>query len=220
MKKFVLAFILLISSLSVNAQYFKKYIFHPEWYVSVGTGVNYFVGEGFRNYSMFNALGIMSRVSLGYNITPIIGLRGNVEWNTHNWPTYNNISVIKSFNAKDLTIDAILNLTNWWFGYNKNQAFTCSLYGGAGVGYRDESISLPTTMVTYVLRGGINGSYRINPKVSLLLQAETNLVTDNYNGFILGNPFDMYPAVCIGVNYTFPKNKIVLHSHKYNYEIY
>jgi hypothetical protein len=216
MRKVYFVVILSICSSLTNAQFTKKVLYRPFYYVSVRTGTNVFVAEGFSDYSMTKALGFNGTLSAGYNFTPVIGLRGNVGLSTHSWPDKSDNFNVKSFLATNFTADLTINATNLMGGYDNQRMYDLSLFGGAGVGLRSKLVT--SFLMTPVARGGLQADFRLNTEWSFNLLAEVNMVTDNYNDFIGTKiPFDLYPALNVGFTYRFPTNEFYLHSERKNY---
>jgi len=217
MRNIILVILFLEISLTTSAQYKRKTIYHPEWYVSTSVGSNLYIAEGFSNYSMQKALGMVGRTSIGYNFTPIIGVRGSVGFNTHCWPDKNNTNDIKKFYAENLSSDITINLVNWLNGYNYRRKWDLSIFGGAGIGHREKAVFI-ADYFTYILRGGVQVDYSLSSVLKLNFNGDINFVNDNYNEYIGTKvPFDMYAVLSVGLIYRIPTSRVFFQSHKYNY---
>ena len=217
MKNFTLIILFLGISFAASSQYKRKTVFHPEWYVSTSLGTNLYIAEGFGDYTIQQALGLVGRASIGYNFTPIVGIRGTVGFNSNSWPDKNNSNEIIKFNAENLSSDITINLVNWLNGYNYRRKFDLSIFGGVGVGHRDKAMFL-ADYFTQILRGGIQVDYSLSPILKLNFIGDINFVNDNYNGYIGTKvPFDMYPVLSVGLTYRIPTNRVLFQTHKYNY---
>lgn len=200
MKKWIFATILAGLSFVSNAQYQGDRSFRPHFYAGANAGVNSYWGEDYKTYMLEHAdktVELIGRVALGYDFTPVLGLRGFVGYTTHNWPNTNNNYAVQSFNSMNFTLDLTLDITNMVGGYDYNQAFNLVVFGGAGAGNQFTS-KLPT----YIVRGGLQGNFHLSKYLDLNLIGENNIVRDEYNdGRNTDTPIDVYPAITIGLTY-------------------
>jgi len=203
--------------LAASAQFTKKIAFQQDIYVTANLGANYFLSEGYRQYTIMQALGAVGRVNIGYRFDPVFGIRAGIGITTHKWPDITKNMAISSFSAENLTADVTVNLLNLLTEYNPNRVCELSVFGGAGVGHRDKAV-FPTDNITYILRAGLQADYRLSPVLSLNLEGEVNLVDDNYNNLIDGLPFDIYPAISVGLTYRIPTTRKVLKTIRVNYQ--
>jgi hypothetical protein len=221
MKIFSITILLFVFSFTASAQYKIKKVYHPEWYVSANTGINYLMAEGFNEYlktSPTKAIGFLSHTSIGYNFTAIWGVRGDIGFSTHTWPENSkNNNIATNIMAENMTANVTANMINWLSGYDSNRMYDVSLFGGLGVSYRNKGV-FNNALISYIGRVGAQADYRITRELSLNLLAEVNLVDDNYNEYIGTKlPFDFYPALSIGFSYRFPTTDIFLQTVKVNY---
>ncbi len=200
MKKWIFAALLAGLSFVSNAQFRGDVSFRPHFYLGANAGVNSYWGEDYKTYMTFDAgksLGTIGRVALGYDFSPVLGLRGFVGYSTHNWPNTSNNSIVESFNATNFTLDLTLDITNLIGGYDNNQVFNWIVFGGAGMG-NQYTAHIPT----YIIRGGLQGNFHLSKDLDLNLIGESNIVRDEYNdGKKIDTPVDAYPAVTIGLTY-------------------
>jgi OmpA-OmpF porin, OOP family len=203
MRKLIFATIFIGISFAVNAQYRKNFSFHPNWYIGANVGQTTYWGEEFHMYMTFEpqkSFGWIGRTSIGYNFTPVIGLRGFYGYSEHNWPKN---TTAWSFTGRNLTADMTVDITNWLEGYDRTRVFNLVVFGGSGVGYHDKTDSIPAKL-TFILRGGMQGDFHLSQTVDLNLIGESNIVRDDYNGSVVdGTPFDVYPAFTLGITYHF-----------------
>jgi hypothetical protein len=216
MKKLIIAVGLLFLSVSILfAQSLPRvsgYIFEPGWYVGGNIGPNYFLGEGagslVKTISL-RPLGMMGRASMGYNFTPLWGVRGMFGASQHN-SVY--ADVVTSFGSENLTLDATLNLSNLKAFYNLYRPADFSLFAGLGVAYRnqinDTQLGIIDPAIFPVFRGGLQLDYHITQVIDFNVMGELNMMSDNFNGNVSGVPVDMYPAVTIGISYHFWEGKL------------
>lgn len=219
MKKFILTIIYLVFIVFAHSQQVIKTNtdpFRPGWNIGVNGGFNLYLAEGnnFLNpnqgsyFSIFDNSGSIGRFSAGYNFTRTIGLRGMVGFAQHYWPDVLRTNpdgsyIVESFGSQNLTADVMVNLSNWWDGYNPKRLIDVSLFAGGGVGHRDKA-NFTSDWITWIGRGGIQGDIRLTDKLDLNLIGELNFVGDNYNDYITSFPIDIYSTVAVGLTYNIP----------------
>lgn len=214
---------MLLGSFTLNAQTASttssvKSPFQPGWYVGANGGWNLYLAEGNNFFdknkpsyvSLKDNSGFLGRLALGYNFTPTIGLRGMMGYSYHYWPDtrFKNPDgsyVVDSWGAENLTADLMVNLSNWWGGYNPKRLLDISLYAGPGFAHRDKA-NFPSDFYTLIGRGGVEGDFRLTSRLDLNLMAELNAVGDNYNNYVVTFPLDVYGAITVGLTYTLGKD--------------
>lgn len=213
MRKWIFATIFVGLSFVSNAQYTGDKSFHPHLYMGASAGINSYWGEGYTDYMLEhaqNSLGFIGRVSLGYNFTSVLGLRGSFGYSQHNWPNTNNNYIVQSFEARNFMADITVDVTNWVGGYDYNQTFNLVVFGGAGAANQ-----YTLQLWSSVLHGGLQGNFRLSKYVDFNLAAEANIVQDEYNDLIKeSTPVDVYPAVTIGLTYHFKPEKQKMYKKK------
>ena len=216
MKKFIVTLIYLGFVFNANSQQVIKTAtdpFRPGWNIGVNGGFNLYFAEGnnFLNpnqgsyFSLPDNSGLIGRLSLGYNFTRTIGLRGMVGFAQHYWPDVLRTNpdgsfIVESFGSQNLTADVMVNLSNWWDGYNPKRLIDVSIFAGGGVGHRNKA-NFTTDWITGIGRVGIQGDIRLTDRLDLNLLGELNLVGDNYNDYVVSVPVDIYSAVTVGLTY-------------------
>lgn len=201
--------ILMFSPLWLMAQQRRvsAFIFQPEWYAGIHTGVNLIVAEGYPDYNLLSSTGISGRAFAGYQFSPVLGLRGLATLQGHRWEdTFTGPDTLRSFGSQALMIDLMLNLSNLFFGYSLNAPLDISLYAGTGVLHRNIMNNSPG-LFSYVARGGMQFDYRLNQQIELNLLAEINAANDNFNGLTGGTGFDLFPGVMLGITWHFRTTK-------------
>ena len=207
---------MLCCSFAASAQFTKKVVYHPDYYISATTGVNYYLAEGFTDYSILKALGTITRFSAGYNIDPVWGIRGAIGFSSHTWPDKSDNFLPKSITAENLTADLTVNLTNAFKGYNRLRSLSLSAFGGAGLGYRNQGVY--SAMITPIVRAGAQFDYILSSELTLNLMGELNIVSTYYNNYTGTKvPFDVYPAITVGISYRIPTEQTVFQTVKVNY---
>lgn len=203
--KFI-SLILFVCTFTINVNAQKRrvsaFIFQPHWYLGANMGLNTFVGEGWGVYSPLQSLGFSGRVAGGYNFSPVIGFRAMAGYATHNWPDIRYSDMNLAFGAENVTADVMVNMSNLIAGYYLTRPLDISLYGGAGFSHRDKAVFI-NDLSTYIVRGGLQADLHLTQFWDLNLMAELNVAPDNYNEYSVGAPFDIYPAITVGLTYHF-----------------
>jgi hypothetical protein len=212
-KKLIILTFFLPISLASQAQYSRTISYHPEMYVSIGGGLNAYMAEGFSSYIQsipLSSFGTIGRASIGFRFSPFIGLRVSPGFAIHNWPDIRHNDSIVNFSSDNLTFDLMVNLSNA-LNYKQTRSFNFYLFVGTGFVFRNPSPTLPGTLLTPVVRGGLQGDISMTESIDLNLSGEMNMITDTFNGFpikgTVGIPFDLYPALMVGLAYHFKSSK-------------
>ncbi len=208
MKNIVIVLLFLVSTIAVGAQKISGFIFKPDAYIGTNVGLNTFLAEGYSTYSKTQSTGFIGRVTAGYNLSPVMGIRSFLGYASHNWPDSrfkNSDGSLKtiSFDAQMLTVDLTVNLSNWFSYYNRNRIVDFSVFAGTGITHRDKA-TFSNDLFSYIGRGGLQGDFHLSSFVDLNLIAETNFTGDSYNNYKSGFlPFDVYTAFTVGLSYHF-----------------
>lgn len=183
--------------------------FRPGWYAGINAGLNWHIAEGnfptekhLVFFSFKTNSGPVYRVQVGYNFTPVVGVRGMAGIVQHNWPKIHDndrtkIYTLVSYQSQNLNIDLMVNLVNWWVGYNPHYIFDISAFVGTGLDHREKA-GFSSDWLGMVYRGGIQGNFHVSRHIDLVIAAEVNLVSDNYNEIIASSAFEAFPALTIG----------------------
>jgi OmpA-OmpF porin, OOP family len=223
MKKIIVtaAWLVMGFALSLNAQEQKKPVantFKPGWFIGANVGINTFLGEGnnfvtpnnLHYFSLIKNSSFLGRAELGYDFTSVVGVRGFLGFVNTSWPdmrlaqnTDGSYPAVK-FGSENLTADLMINLSNWWAGYNPDRKIDISVFAGGGAGYLNNNVKYSNFAA--IGRGGIQGDYHLSPVLDLNLIAEGNIASDNYNDLIVSPlPFDLFSAVTVGLTYRLPE---------------
>lgn len=189
------------------------YAFTPGWYFGAHWGANIYLAEGnnFLNpkqayyFALKDNTGFMGRVGLGYDFSPVFGVRGMLGSTFHYWPDIrfrnpDGSYRIVSFGAQNFTGDAMFNMSNLFGGYNPNRLVDLSLYAGAGLVHRDKS-NFSDDIYTASGRGGLQADFRLARELDLNVMIEGTILGDNYNDYITSYPLDIYGSVSLGITY-------------------
>lgn len=209
MKKIVLVITISLISLTLVAQQRRvsAYIFQPEWYAGGQIGINNLIAEGFPESFLSKTIGNQTRVFLGYNFTPVFGIKTGLAVAGHKWAGYSGNKPVISFGSQSLNADLVLNLTNSFFGYDLYYRTDFSLFAGGGVIHRNKA-DFTSDFYSYLLRGGAQLDYRLTQFWDVNLNAELNVTGDKFNDFAGGSNFELVPAVMLGLTYHFRTDKL------------
>jgi hypothetical protein len=218
MKKFFVVLFGMGSVFTANAQQCdnaEDCHFRHGWYVGASSGVNLYVAEGneFWNthegyvFSLKDNGGPMGRVGVGYDFTPVIGLNGSIAYLQHHWPDVRKPNPDGSpkaviFNAGNITLDLMVNLSNWWAGYNSCRFINITIFGGFGGAYRGKD-NFPSDLFSGIVRGGGQADIRLSHSLNANLAIQGNIVRDDFNGYINDTPYELQASLMAGITYHF-----------------
>ena len=210
-----MGFALAASALEYNNA--ENLAFRPNWNISASAGTTIYVAEGneFWNPNKLCTLsfkengGFIARMGAGYNYTPVIGINGLLSYAVLKWPDRRFKNLDGSFkevvfNAGNATIDLSINISNWWAGYNAKRWVNFIAFAGGGVAYRPKG-DFPTKLFSGIVRGGGQANLRLSPKLDISCALQGNLVSDQFNGFVVNTPFELQAGLTLGFVYHFQK---------------
>jgi outer membrane protein OmpA-like peptidoglycan-associated protein len=191
--------------------------FRPHLYFEAGVGAQYTLGEArFKDQLSPNA-----QIALGYQLTSWLGGRLQVNgWQSRGgWNGYGNPSFTQAYKYKYVApgIDVMLNLSNLILGWNPDRLFTLSVFAGGGANiafdnqeviaiarglydktaYRLEYLWDGTRVLPYG-RAGLQAAFRLSDRLSLSVEGNANILSDEYNSKRADNP-DWYFNALVGV---------------------
>ena len=230
-KNILLSGVMAMGCLVANAQDAPKteYVFNPHWYVQGQIGAQYTLGE----VKFGDLLSPNIQLGVGRQFTPIWGARFSINaWQSkggiNEYSLTDGAKVGKEkYDWKYISpmIDGTLNLSNALCGYNPTRTVSVSLLAGIGlnVGFsNDDAVALAATAAThnhgsenltyawdgtkvrFVGRVGANVDFRIDDAWSIGIEANANVLSDNYNSKKAGN-CDWYFNALVGVRYNIGK---------------
>ena len=230
-KNILLSGVMAMGCLVANAQDAPKteYVFNPHWYVQGQIGAQYTLGE----VKFGDLLSPNIQLGVGRQFTPIWGARFSINaWQSkggiNEYSLTDGAKVGKEkYDWKYISpmIDGTLNLSNALCGYNPTRTVSVGLLAGIGlnVGFsNDDAVALAATAAThnhgsenltyawdgtkvrFVGRVGANVDFRIDDAWSIGIEANANVLSDNYNSKKAGN-CDWYFNALVGVRYNIGK---------------
>ena len=173
-----------------------KNIFNPHWYIQVQAGASHTLGEARFGKLISPAMNI----SAGYQFSSIWGVRAGISgWESKG--AWVNPEQVYSYNYLQGNIDATLDLSNFFCGYNPNRLFNGYLFAGMGVncGFNnDEAVMINDaghhmaylwrdSKVNIAGRSGLGANVRITKRLHLNLEVNLNVLSDRYNSKKAGN---------------------------------
>ena len=195
--------------------------FRPHWNIQLMGGAGYTIGEA--NYmQLFSPA---AALNLGWQITPSFGLRlGASGWQGKGHAILNGVEGY-SFNYAQGSLDAVLDLGNLFAGYKHNRVVSPYIFlgGGAAAGFGNGANSVKSVtpgvyfeylwnrMISPVGRGGVGLNFRLSDIVSIMVEANANVLSDKFNSKKAGNPDFQFNALAgLKINLGKPYNKKVV----------
>lgn len=193
--------------------------FTPGWYMQIRGGVGETIGET----KWTELLSPAADLSLGYQFSPVFGLRGNaLGWQAKG--AYTDLqTTVYNFNFAQAALDATFDLCNI-FNVNVNRLFSPYIYAGVGANFRfgnDEAVALAAkgasleylwdgSKVSAVGRAGAGFDIRLSDAVKINIEAGVNALSDHFNSKM--NDYKIGPIDCdfqytglIGLKFAFGK---------------
>lgn len=188
--------------------------FTPHWYMQVQAGAAQTVGEA----KFTDLISPAAALSAGYRFTPLWGIRAGVSgWQGKGaW-----VSPFESykFNYLQGNVDATLDLSNLFCGYNSKRFFNAYMFVGVGVNgafNNDDAVDLENAgyhmgnlwtgkKVFVAGRGGIGANLRLSNHVAFNLELNTNILSDKFNSKKAGNA-DWQSNLLAGFTFKFGKS--------------
>ena len=188
-----------------------EYSFNRHWFLNLQGGAQYTLGEA----SFSDLLSPNVQLGLGYQFSPVIGLRGQVNglWSKGGFNGYTGkdgksapYTASYKYNYVAPGLDLMVNLSNLLWGWNPGRTVSLTAFVGGGliVGYgNDEANDIAAgvqnksnylldyvwdgTKVRPFGRAGLDLDFRISKKVSITLEGNANILSDKYNSKKAGN---------------------------------
>ena len=210
MKNIMFTFCILFSSVLTSAQTVDNESLYPEWYVGGNLGVSWLMAEGndiFSNvpdsrFSLSENGGFMLRAEIGYNISPIWGVRSFIGYTRNHWPNVLYLDrPIVSFGSEYVTGDLMLNISNLVSGQNLVRTFDFLAFAGTGVLFRNKITENGAGYMSLIGRVGGQGNFMLNQFIDLKAIFDLNFVGDKYNDLKTGRRVDILPTFSLGIAY-------------------
>lgn len=176
--------------------------FRDNWFLGVEGGISFLNNRHGDNVDLKDRIAPDVELMVGKWFSPKFGFRANFEW-------FQSKAQYK-MNYFGVSGDALLNLTNWWCGYNPNRVYNASLYAGAGIygRYAKDVINDKWNYTHSPLiegRVGLLNTFRLSDHWQFLI--DIRIVGADKSLVALENSSESYGGqVLIGFNYNFGKS--------------
>ena len=167
-KVFVVLFSVLFMSLSANAQN----EFYPGMYFGIQGGANYTTSNQWQ-ISHFQHITPNAQLTLGYDFTPVFGLRGNLTGPMANYP----VGAGKgNLFYGQIGLDATFDICNI-FKYKETRFLSPYIFLGAAANYRLATADADAFFGPAV-RAGLGFDFRLSDLVDLSLEFQDNAMSN------------------------------------------
>ena len=154
-------------------------VFYPGWYLGVQGGANY-TTSNLWSISHWDHINIPNAaLNIGYDFTPVFGLRANFSGPFANHPSLNDGTQINRFNYAQAALDATIDICNI-FRYKEVRALNPYLFLGAGAYYRLATADAAASIGPAV-RLGAGIDIRLSSLVDLTLELQDNALDNKFN---------------------------------------
>ena len=188
--------------------------FKNNWFMSIEAGANLWMTPNDSKESFAKRIQPQAEIYVGKWFSPIIGLRAglyfaNVKGATMHYTTNDGVACGDAAYEHDverhlgLSGDVLLNLSNWWCGYNPDRVYNASLYFGTTVNARGmQGNGFIEDKEWLGVRLGLLNSFAVSKKVDLLVDLRFGA---NQTG-LEGKLFTYKTDLMIGAAYKFGKS--------------
>lgn len=163
---------LLFMGVSANAQN----EFYPGWYLGVQGGANYVTSNNWA-INHFKHISPNGALSIGYDFSPVFGLRGNISGPMGYFPT--NGTTKNPFYYAQAALDATIDICNI-FRYRETRFLNPYIFLGAGANYRFAANDQPGS-ISPAVRAGLGFDFRLSELVDLSLEFQDNALNGKFN---------------------------------------
>ncbi len=163
--------------------------FKDNWFITAEGGANILFSHRDKERDLKDRFSPQAAIYVGKWFSPIVGLRLGASWlNTKGLSDNDKCSHYldnpvkgkyykQRFNSIGPAFDVLINLTNWWCGYNPDRVYNASLYAGVGAfwswgpkyvnGKRDGWESIHDRTLT--ARVGLINNFRVSKRFNIFL---------------------------------------------------
>ncbi len=197
----VAAFFATISFAQGQEKALKQYGFWDNWFIQGQIGGSYTLSENYKSASFTDLLSPNAALSVGKYFAPQVGARLQLAgWQSKSYRNNGTYDI----NYLSGNFDALFNLTNIFLKYKEDRVF--NLIGIVGIGgvhsfkNTDEKLGRTNSIVPRI---GLQTDFRLSKALSFNIEANANLIADNFNGIVAGTKYDAYINVLAGLTYRF-----------------
>lgn len=205
MKRKLIAMFIVCFAIALSAQgqekALKQYGFWDNWFIQGQIGASYTFSENSSNGSFGSLISPNAAISLGKYFAPEVGLRAQFGgWEAKTFINNNYYGI----NYLSANLDALFNLTNIFVPYRENRVFNfIGILGLGGIhGYNNTDLNTGNTN-SIVPRVGLAFDFRLSPALNFNIEANGNLISDNFNGIVGDTKYDGTMNVLAGLTYKF-----------------
>ena len=156
-------------------------------FFSIGAGM----GRLFDMGSGKTAHGPKTSVYAGNWITPVIGIRGGVDYSM--WQGD------KATNLIGISADYLINLSSFAARYNPRRVF--EVVAVMGISYQATLMPEMGTIHSYGLHGGLQGKFNISPAFNLFIEPQLGLYPDRLDNHFSWRRYDLVASAMVGITY-------------------
>lgn len=187
---------------------FSEQLSFPNWYISLYSGFNAFIGEGDipgtkdNHFSAGNNVNVISTFGGGYDINTLLSARGQIGWAKFKWQTNDSIGGYAA--ALTLTADLMLNITRLVADYDPNRNFEFQVFLGTGAVYRSGlgyASNSSGKLLSPIGRAGVQANFYVSRRFVINLDLATNFVSDKMDGVVTRHFNDNYTSLMLGFTY-------------------
>ena len=201
MKKVFLTLSLALLCLGAFAQSAED--FFPGWFLGAKGGISLTAGETHAN----NLLSPRAALNVGYQFTPVFGLRAEASaWEGKG--ALPNYAELYKFNFGQLNLDGLFDLCNLFGKYKYNRLLNPYLFAGIGLNTRfnnaeaqaikndfpEKNWLWDNPVLSFCGRFGLGTDIRLTDGVALTLELADNVLTDHFNSKV-GDAWTLFGGV-------------------------
>ncbi|GHV38958.1 membrane protein [Bacteroidia bacterium] len=197
MKKVSLLLVLVFAAITISAQdsgfstkpgrmtTFADNGFWDNWFVGVGAGANFVVGDNNADADFLNRFTVAPTIQVGKWYNPFIGGRLKVQGGAlHNFVNNAKSMIHSKYVAGE--VDFLWNVSNYLGKYNENRFYSFIPYLGVGFGYgwdyKLHDKKYQGKQRNFTINGGIINKFRLSNRVALDIDLSAALLKESFNG--------------------------------------
>jgi hypothetical protein len=178
----------------------------PHWYISLYSGFNIYATEGNmplshnQHYSLWNNTAPQTGIGGGYDFSPVWGIRGQLGWMRYRWFD-DATGYYGTLAGGYLTADLMYNITRALAGFNPDRIFDLQIFIGTGAECRPGTSYITSSLLSPVVRFGLQGNFHLGPKFDINLNFDTNFLSDRMDNRVSGHFADNATVASLGFTY-------------------
>ena len=156
-------------------------------FISAGSGMGWLLDTG----SGYAARGPKASLYAGYWITPVIGIRGGMDYSMWRGGTATNLV--------GASVDYLVNISAFAARYNPKRLFEVIAVGGAS--YQATMQKGMKTIHSYGLHGGLQGKFNLSPAFNLFIEPQLAVYPDRVDNRFSWRRYDLTASIMLGITY-------------------